>query len=196
MKRILLFLIKFLVISIILGVVWYAFVHGYYLKLICGSWNVFYKVSISDKKVNLSANILSFYFKDESTGSMALFMQIDGKSLTFNIIPLIALFLSNPGIGIKRRMLTLSIGLIIIYSSHLLHIKLDFYRVMPIEKIYLYGGFWFKVEQITRFFWHNTLKYSGIFYEQVGSQLMPLILWMVLQFREFRSFFPQKAPPP
>jgi len=128
------------------------------------------------------------------------------STLTFNAVPLIALFLATSGVAARTRMKRLLFAFPILSASHFFHMYLNIFSAqhaqvnVKIASVTAVMAFYF-----TRFIFHL----QG-FMEQAGSMLFPFLLWLIF-YREqtliglnrimpkpapIASVEPEKLPPP
>jgi hypothetical protein len=92
------------------------------------------------------------------------------RSLTMNTVPLVALMIATPGLGLitwKRRLLYLFLSLVLLNATHLFHLYL-FYRsnFFPVH--------WQNWELVKKL-----IVDLFIFWEALGRPISPLLIWLL-----------------
>lgn len=193
------FLLKFLVLAGLMCILWWNCVPAYN-RLLIGSLNVIInnftnypfeaRYGGNNQNVKESIRVVNVKVKDRSKNTV---LQLNGRTLHFNIVPLFSLFLAIHGVSIGKKLQNLGISVVVIYLTHVIHAWINVVRIIPRElQVYRYPlGAWFK--SLSIYLFYRLISYAGIFMEQVGSMIMPFLLWTLFYYMLLWKLFPKEV---
>ena len=148
------FLIKFLILTFVLFLIWISLGEKYLLLL---AWVSKYVLWIMGYHVTLVTDGTPFFVYSGIEIGMK-----DAHLANFNIIPLIALILATPRIEPVRRMKMLAIGTFLLFCLHII----DFVSHFP---MYFHG---------------SGIAEMVVIFMAVGEVAVPFVMWFVLAHKE------------
>lgn len=185
MKRIFSFVGKFLLAAALIAPLWFYIFGRWYNVVLSAVINMTlpatYECVVKDSQMTLDY----LYLLNPRETKVTL----NVLTLHFNTIPFLALFLITPGVRLKRRLLYLLCGFILLSTSHVIHAKLDFTIVLNPTVTVTANDF----SSLMMFLWRKLIRYLQAFMEQAGSMLMPFFLWLLF-FNRFVFTLAKKAP--
>ena len=148
------FLVKFLILTFVLFLIWIPVGKVYLMVL---AWVSKYVLWVMGYQVTLIIDGSPiFIYKDAMVGMK------DAHLANFNIIPLVALILATPRIALARRVNMLLIGMFLLFVMHVI----DFVSHFP---VYFSGS---EIAEIV------------VIFIAVGEVAVPFVLWFMLAHKE------------
>ena len=148
------FLIKFLILTIVLFIIWILLGKVYLLLL---AWVSKYVLLVMGYHVTLVTNGAPVFIYHGAAVGME-----NAHLANFNIIPLVALILATPRINPVRRIKMLAIGMFLLFCMHII----DFVSHFP---VYFHGSW---IAEIIMTFM------------AVGEVAVPFVVWFILAHKE------------
>ena len=148
------FIIKFLILTFVLFLIWIPLGEKYLVLL---AWVSKYVLWVMGYNATLVTNGSPFFLYHGAMIAME-----NAHLANFNIIPLVALILATPRIDLIRRMKMLVIGLFLLFCMHVT----DFVSHFP---MYFHGS---GIAEIV------------VIFMAVGEVAVPFVLWFVLAHKE------------
>ncbi len=148
------FLVKFLILTFVLFIIWIPVGEVYLLLLAwaskCVLWVMGYQVTL------ITEGSPVFIYRGTAVGME------DAHLANFNIIPLVALILATPRIETVRRVKMLAIGMFLLFAMHII----DFVSHFPM------------------YFSGSGIAEIVVIFMAVGEVAVPFVLWFVLAHKE------------
>ena len=148
------FIIKFLILTFVLFLIWIPLGEKYLVLL---AWVSKYVLWVMGYNATLVTNGSPFFLYHGAMIAME-----NAHLANFNIIPLVALILATPRIDLIRRMKMLAIGLFLLFCMHVT----DFVSHFP---MYFHG---------------SGIAETVVIFMAVGEVAVPFVLWFVLAHKE------------
>ena len=148
------FLVKFLILTLVLFLIWIPVGKVYLLVLAWASkavlWVMGYQVTL------IMDGSPIFIYHGVEVGMK------DAHLANFNIVPLVALILATPGIKMARRMNMLVIGMFLLFAMH----TIDFVSHFPM------------------YFSGSVIAETVYVFMAVGEVAVPFVVWFLLAYKE------------
>lgn len=171
--RLLRFVLSALAVSCLVAGLWVTvLVHPYLAVVARGVEGVIHAAGLGRVAVAATAGKLRFAYRDvllrdSSVGTLG------GISLTFNVVPLVALMVASAGVPWRARLGYLGVALLVAYATHVGHAAASFYvgthAVVAVEEGDPLG--WARVWS------HYGITYAYVFWNVAGRMLTPFVLW-------------------
>ncbi|HLG28748.1 MAG TPA: SEC-C domain-containing protein [Candidatus Brocadiales bacterium] len=130
-----------------------------------------------------NSNIIVSYSKPEPKGTS---LKLEAKQIHMNMVLLIALVLASPRLNISKRLklLLLAIGTLFFVHVLLTIFVVKFYSVHVLDS---------HTDELHSGIMQNIYYWGKNFYEGVGWQFFPFLIWAILCYKTF--FFKEEAIP-
>ena len=148
------FLVKFLILTLVLFIIWIPVGNVYLLLLAWVSkavlWVMGYQVTL------ITDGSPIFIYQGVEVGMK------DAHLANFNIVPLVALILATPGVKMVRRVNMLAIGMFLLFAMH----TIDFVSHFPM------------------YFSGSGIAETVYIFMAVGEVAVPFVVWFLLAYKE------------